>query len=74
MHGVSERKWIEVAHSAKYRPPMPGFTLHHITEQDLRAIYRFVRHLGPAGEPAPAFVPPDQEPQGPHVLFPPPPQ
>ena len=29
--------------------------------------------LGPAGEPAPAFVPPNQEPRPPYVTFPAPP-
>jgi hypothetical protein len=34
------------------------------------SIYRFLRHLGPAGEPVPAWVPPDQEPEGPYVMWP----
>lgn len=29
------------------------------------------RYLGPGGEPAPAYVPPDQEPATPYALFPP---
>jgi len=74
MHNLSEDQWIEVAHTARFRPPMPWFTLHDMTEQDLRAIYRFIRHLGPAGEPAPAYLPPDQTPNGPFVLFPTSPQ
>ncbi len=41
-----------------------------MTEEDLRGIYQFIRHLGPAGEPAPAYVAPDQVPGGPVVLFP----
>ncbi len=40
------------------------------SEDDLRAFYRFVRKLGPAGGPAPAYVPPGQEPKGPFVQFP----
>lgn len=38
------------------------------------ALYRLLRHLGPAGEPAPAWMPPNQAPQGPFVQFPAPPQ
>ena len=30
---------------------MPWFALHDMHEQDLRAFYRFVRYLGPAGGP-----------------------
>ena len=40
------------------------------TEQDLRAIYRFIRNMGPAGKPEPAYLPPEKEPQGPYILFP----
>ncbi len=70
MNAISESQWIKVAHTAEFRPPMPWFALHDMTEQDLRAIYRFVKHLGPSGDPAPAYLPPDQEPKGPYVLFP----
>lgn len=74
MQKLSEDQWVKVAKTAQFRPPMPWFALHDMTETDLRAIYRFVRHLGAAGEPAPAFVPPGQEPKGPFVLFPSPPK
>ena len=48
--------------------------LHDMTEQDLKAIYRYVKTLQPVGEPAPAYVPPDKTPQGPYVQFPAPPK
>ena len=70
METLSEDQWVKIAKTAQFRPPMPWFSLHDMTEQDLRAIYRFIRYLGPAGQPAPAFVPPNQEPRGPYVLFP----
>ncbi|MGE0358768.1 MAG: cytochrome C [Burkholderiales bacterium] len=69
----SENQWVQVAKSAQYRPPMPWFALHDMTEADLRAFYRFVRWLGPAGEPAPAYVAPGQAAAGPVVAFPSPP-
>lgn len=71
--GRSEDQWVETARTAQYRPPMPWFALRAMTEQDLRDIFRFVTSLGPAGDPAPAYLPPDQTPSGPHVLFPSPP-
>lgn len=49
---------------------MPWFTLREMRESDLRAIYRFVRHLGLGGKPAPAYVPPDVEPKPPYAQFP----
>ncbi len=73
MSRISEKEWVHLAHTAQYRPPMPWFNLHAMKEDDLRAVYRFVRTLGTAGEPAPAYVPPDKERQGPVVRFPMPP-
>lgn len=70
---LTEAQWIELVRTARYRPPMPWFALRDMSDEDLVALYRLLRHLGPAGEPAPAWVPPDQEPQGPFVQFPAPP-
>lgn len=70
MQRLTEEQWLTVARTVEFRPPMPWYVLREMTEQDLRAIYRFIKSLGPAGEPAPAFVPPDQEPPKPYILFP----
>ena len=74
MNSMSEAQWVHRAKTMKTRPPMPWFALHDMTEQDLRALYKYVKVLGPAGEPAPAYVPPAQEPKGPYVQFPAPPK
>ncbi len=74
MAALSEDAWVKEAKTQEFRPPMPWYSLHAMTEPDLRAIYRFVRHLGPAGEPAPAYLPPNQEPPQPYVAFPAPPK
>ena len=74
MEKLSEKEWVEQAKKLETRPPMPWFALNAMTTSDLRAIYRFIRSLGPAGEPAPAFVPPNQEPRPPYVTFPAPPK
>ena len=71
---VSEDQWVKLAHTAKMRPPMPWFALHDLHERDLRDMYRFIKSLGAAGKAAPAFVAPDQLPQGPYVQFPMPPK
>jgi hypothetical protein len=52
------------------RAPMPWFNVNRMTDEDLRAVYQFIRFLGPAGGPAPAYLPPDQEPDPPYVEFP----
>lgn len=74
MQNLDEDAWLTIARTMQYRPPMPWFALRDMSDNDLRAIYRYVRHLGPAGQPAPAFVPADKEPLGPYVQFPAPPQ
>lgn len=74
MGTLSEDQWVKVAHTTQFRPPMPWFALRDMSEPDLRAIYRFVQYLGPGGEQAPAYLPPDHEPDGPVVNFPIPPK
>jgi ABC-type phosphate/phosphonate transport system substrate-binding protein len=55
------------------RPPMPWYNLRDMQDSDVKAIYAYLKHIGPAGEPAPAYVPPDKTPAGPFVTFPEPP-
>jgi len=74
MNAMSENDWIKMAQTMKARPPMPWFTLNAMDKEDLRAIYRFVRHLGPAGKPAPSGLAPGVKPAGPAITFPAPPQ
>ena len=53
---------------------MPWFNVRDMSDGDVRAMYRYLRHLGPAGVGAPAYVPPDKEPKPPFVQFPAPPK
>ena len=71
---MPEEKWLKTARTLQTRPPMPWFALNEMTDQDLKAIYHFVRTLPATGEMAPTFVPPGKEPQGPVVQFPAPPK
>jgi hypothetical protein len=70
---LSEDEWVKLAKSAQFRPPMPWWALHSMTVPDLRALYRFVKYLAPAGEMAPAYIPPGQDPPPPFILIPGPP-
>ena len=69
MQFLSEDAWIEFSRTAKSRPAMPWWVLHEMKEQDLRAILFFVKHLGPKGVNAPAYLPPNQGPQPPYFEF-----
>lgn len=66
---LDESQWIAVVRNKPARPPMPWFNLRDMTDDDLRALYRYIRHLGPAGNSAPGFVPPGQEPSTPYIVM-----
>jgi mono/diheme cytochrome c family protein len=70
MQDLTEEQWVKKAKALTARPPMPWFNVTAMTTSDLRAIYRYIRHLGPAGKPAPAYLPPDKTPPQPYVAFP----
>lgn len=71
---MTEAEWLKKGRSLSTRPPMPWFNVRAMSASDLRAMYRYVRGLGPAGEPAPAHLPPDRTPPEPVVRFPAPPK
>lgn len=68
MNSLSEKQWIQKARSPM-RPPMPWFSLRDMSDSDLRAIYHYVRKLGPAGNPAPAYAAPGQPVTTPYFEF-----
>jgi mono/diheme cytochrome c family protein len=70
LQNLSEDQWVALARNARFRPPMPWFILRDMSEQDLRAIHALIRHLGPAGAAAPAYVPPGGAVNGPVIRFP----
>ena len=74
MQDLTEDQWVKKAKTLMARPPMPWFNVRDMSTSDLRAVYRYIRHLGPAGKPAPAYVTPDQTPAQPFVQFPAPPK
>ena len=68
--GLGETQWLENARRMEPRPPMPWWNLRAMSDQELRAIYRYVRAAGPAGQPMPTALPPGQAPAPPFVQFP----
>lgn len=67
MQPLTEAQWIKAAKGLQARPPMPWWALHAMSEEDLRAMYRFVRQLGAPGKPTPAYLPPDVAPKPPYI-------
>ncbi|MEW5770540.1 MAG: cytochrome C [Pseudomonadota bacterium] len=68
MSKLSEAEWLTRARHPM-RPPMPWFNLKAMSERDLVALYRYVRHLGPAGEPAPQAAKPGEAVATPYIEF-----
>ena len=66
---MSEAQWVAYAKKLQTRPPMPWFNLNKMADADLRALYHFVKSLGPVGKPAPDALPPDAEPKTPYIVF-----
>lgn len=66
--GMSESQWLVFARQER-RPPMPWLGLKAMTDTDLKAIYAYIRSLGPAGKPAPAYVPPGGKVDTPYFVF-----
>lgn len=65
---MSEKEWVARVRQPM-RPPMPWFNLRDMNDKDLVAMYRFIRAIGPAGEPAPAAVGPGVKVATPYIEF-----
>jgi len=74
MKDMTEADWLKRAKTMEPRPPMPWFNLRAMTDQDLKAIYHYVKAQPVTGDPAPAYLPPDKEPPPPYAQFPAPPK
>src|SRR5215472_7250597 len=70
---MSADQFVRYARS-EFRPPMPWFNLRDMTDRDVKAVYAYLKYLGPAGQPAPQYLSPDKTPVGPFVQFPEPPK
>jgi hypothetical protein len=70
LNNMSEEDWLVLAVKIREDSPMTWIMLSGTPEQDLRAIYRFVRHLGPKGNPAPARLPAGVTPPTQYVEYP----
>ncbi|GHB99039.1 hypothetical protein [Thermomonas carbonis] len=64
---MDEAGWLKYTGELHTRPIMPDFNLRAMTEDDRRALYRFIRSLGPGGSKAPDYLPPGQTPPPPYL-------
>ena len=63
---MSEDDWVRVIRARNDK------SLHAMDDADLRAVYFFIKSLGPGGSVSPLDVPPGQEPNTPYELLAPP--
>lgn len=71
---VDENGFVQMMRVRNARPPMPWMAVNAMSDEDLRAIYKYIKSLGPKGDKAPDYLPPGAEPKGPVVTFPAPPE
>ena len=68
---LTEDDWATMLRVRKALPPMAWMNANQLAEADTRALYAYIRSLGPAGERMPTALPPEQEPTTPYLsLFP----
>lgn len=68
MKSMNEAQWVKHARQERL-PPMPWFSLAKMTDDDLKAVYAFVRSLGAPGVAAPAYVAPGGKVSTPYFVF-----
>jgi hypothetical protein len=68
------KEWLGLAEKGRPKPPMPWWALRAMTRADQRALFQFIRSLGPGGKEAPKDLPAGVAPPPPAVLFPMPPK
>jgi mono/diheme cytochrome c family protein len=66
---MTEDDFVEMARAGQGRPPMPWPSLKAMSDSDLRAMYRYVKSLGPKGVQAPAPVGPGVAAETPVINF-----
>ena len=59
---MDEAGWMKYTAELRTRPIMPDFAVRAMREDDRRALYRFIRSLGPGGSKAPDYLPPGKTP------------
>ncbi len=67
---LSEEQWVSHAKEMKTRPPMPWWAVNAMSRDDLVAVYRFVKTLGPSDTTVPATVPPGEPVSPPFIQWP----
>jgi mono/diheme cytochrome c family protein len=66
----SEDRWVAILRTSddgEGKPPMPWWNTKQMSDRDLRAMYRYIKSLGPKPNGVPRGLPPGREPTGPYI-------
>jgi hypothetical protein len=66
----SEDRWVQTLKTSDGgdgKPPMPWWNTKLMSDRDLRAMYRYIKSLGPKANGVPRSLPPGREPTGPYI-------
>jgi len=59
--------FVEATRLRNSMPPMPWASLHHMSEQDLRAVFAYIKSLPVTGDFMPTYVPPGEPVKTPYL-------
>ena len=66
---ITEDQWLTMVSTREGHPPMTWHDIRALSIDDRRAIYRFIRSLGKAGNPSLSSLPPQQQPKTPYFML-----
>jgi mono/diheme cytochrome c family protein len=64
---LTEEEWVLIVHERTDLPPMPWMNLNQMSEKDAKALYQYIKSLGPLGEHVPDALDPGVEPETPYL-------
>jgi hypothetical protein len=64
---TSERGFVAMLKSMTTRPPMPWYNIRALDENDMIALYRYIKSLGPSRDYVVYSLPPGEEPKTPYI-------
>lgn len=67
VENLTQDQWLEMLKTRKGMPPMPWSSVNNLSEQDAKALYAYIKWLGPKGSPAPTLLAPGVEPSTPYL-------
>ncbi|MEE9450820.1 MAG: c-type cytochrome [Ignavibacteriaceae bacterium] len=63
----TEEDWVSILHEREDLPPMPWMNVNQMSEKDAKAIYHYIKSLGPKGDYVPDALDPGVEPETPYL-------